>query len=102
MYREGRHKKSGFIPKTKNGCGYRVHTQKGVAKFDENGSFIVRRVRTDDYYAFLTLHLTGGQNEIQVFNGRTTRRGTQLLPGEKDSDYIYFFLEDFFKNLSAY
>ena len=62
-----------FIPKTKN--GYRIpgyfNTKRVSQKFDENGLFIVRRVRgTDDYYVFLTLHLTGGQNEIQVFNGK--------------------------------
>lgn len=55
----------------------------------------MRRVRgTDDYYVFLTLHLTGGQNEIQVFNGKDDQAARSFYR-VKDSDYIYFFLEDF-------
>lgn len=88
-----------FIPKTKS--GYRIpgyfNTKRVSQKFDENGLFIVRRVRgTDDYYVFLTLHLTGGQNEIQVFNGKDDQAARSFY-WVKDSDYIYFFLEDFSK-----
>ena len=88
-----------FIPKTKS--GYRIpgcfNTKRVSQKFDENGLFIVRRVRgTDDYYVFLTLHLTGGQNEIQVFNGKDDQAARSFYR-VKDSDYIYFFLEDFSK-----
>ncbi len=54
MYREGRHKRNLVYTETKTATGYRVTlTQKGCRKFDENGLFIVRRVRgTDDYYVF--------------------------------------------------
>lgn len=88
-----------FIPKTKS--GYRIpgcfNTKRVSQKFDENGFFIVRRVRgTDDYYVFLTLHLTGGQNEIQVFNGKDDQAARSFYR-VKDSGYIYFFLEVFSK-----
>ena len=49
-----------------------------------------------DFYVFLTLHLTGCQNEIQVFNGKDDQAARSFYR-VKDSGYIYFFLEVFSK-----
>lgn len=54
------------------------------------------RVRGTDDYIFSYCPSDSGQNEIQVFNGKDDQAARSFYR-VKDSDYIYFFLEDFSK-----